>query len=155
MGRPGNAHQCGGNLPAFHGVRVQRGYGLGALLKGLFRAAVPLLKQGAKTVGRTALKTGAQVASDVLQGQNIKSSLKTRGSQARQNLQNKAKQKVSKMIGGGKKTNTRQTKTLTKKKNNQSATKRMKGAVLKKRASFPKTTKGLTSLATREGYIKL
>ena len=49
---------------------MQRGYGLGGLLKGLFRAAVPLLKQGAKVVGRTALKTGAQVAGDVLQGQN-------------------------------------------------------------------------------------
>ncbi|MED5363038.1 MAG: hypothetical protein VX790_02535, partial [Bacteroidota bacterium] len=70
MGRHGITHQYGGNLPAFHGVRVQRGYGLGGLLKGLFRAAVPLFKQGAKTVGRTALKTGAKVAKDVLQGQD-------------------------------------------------------------------------------------
>ena len=152
MGKPGNCYQYGGNLPAFHGVRIQRGYGLSGILKGLFRAAVPLLKQGAKAVGRTALKTGAQIASDVLQGQAIKSSLKTRGSQARRELQNKAKQKVVKMVGGGKRTNKRQTKRTMRKKRNQSATKRMKGAIFKKPATFPKTAKGLRSLAKREGY---
>ena len=110
-------------------------YGLGGLLKGLFRAAVPLFKQGAKAVGRTALKTGAQVANDVLQGQDLKSSLKTRGSQARQELQNKAKQKMSKMIGGGKK-NKRVTKKTTKRKVNKNMTKRLKGAILKKNSQF-------------------
>lgn len=150
MGRPGNAHHYGGNLPAFHGVRIQRGYGLGGLLKGLFRAAVPLFKQGAKVVGRTALKTGARVARDVLQGQDLKSSLKTRGSQAQQELQKKAKRKVAKMVGGGKRT--KATKKTTKRRINKTATKRMKGAVLKKSTIFPKTTKGLTSLAKREGY---
>ena len=151
MVRHGNIHQSGGYLPAFHGARVQRGYGLGGLLKGLFRVAVPLFKQGAKAVGRTALKTGAQVANDVLQGQDLKSSLKTRGSQARQELQNKAKQKMSKMIGGGKK-NKRVTKKTTKRKVNKNMTKRLKGAILKKTVSFPRTSKGLTSLANREGY---
>ena len=31
------AKQKGGNLPAFHGARFQRGYGLGSIFKGLFR----------------------------------------------------------------------------------------------------------------------
>ena len=31
------AKQMGGNLPAFHGARSQRGYGLGSIFKGLFR----------------------------------------------------------------------------------------------------------------------
>ena len=152
MGRPGNTYQYGGDLPAFHGVRVQRGYGLGRLLKGLFRAAVPLLKQGARAVGRTALKTGARVANDMLQGQNLKSSLKTRGLQARQELQNKAKKKVAKMVGGGKRRKSKSAKKTTKRKTNKNATKRMKGAILKKSVSFPKSAKGLTSLAKRQGY---
>ena len=153
MGKPGYIHsQYGGNLSAFHGARVQRGYGLGGLLKGLFRAAVPLFKQGAKAVGRTALKTGARVASDVLQGQDIKSSLKTRGSQARQELQKKAKKKIVKMIGGGKKKMKTSVKKTLKRRINHTATKRMKGAVLKKSVRFPNTAKGLTSLAKRQGY---
>ena len=153
MGKPGYIHsQYGGNLSAFHGARVQRGYGLGGLLKGLFRAAVPLFKQGAKAVGRTALKTGARVANDVLQGQDIKSSLKTRGSQARQELQKKAKKKIVKMIGGGKKKMKKSVKKTSKRRINHTATKRMKGAVLKKSVRFPNTAKGLTSLAKRQGY---
>ena len=151
MGSPGTQH--GGNLPAFHGVRVQRGYGLGGLLKGLFRAAVPLFKQGAKAVGQTALKTGSEIAGDILQGQNIKSSFRKRGSQARRQLQKKAKKKIAKMVGGGKKTNKRVVKKKPRKKTKRrSATKRMKGAVLRKTVSFPRTTKGVTSLARREGY---
>ena len=152
MGKSRSSSQYGGNLPAIHGARIQRGYGLGGLLKGLFRAAVPLFKQGVKAVGRTALKTGAQVASDVLQGQDIKSSLKSRGSQARQKLQNKSKKKILKMIGGGKKGIKKPVKKTSNRRINQTATKRMKGAVLKKSARFPKTAKGLTSLAKRQGY---
>ena len=34
------AKQKGGNLPAFHGARFQRGYGLGSIFKGLFRWAM-------------------------------------------------------------------------------------------------------------------
>ena len=152
MGKYRQSSQHGGNLPAFHGARVQRGYGLGGLLKGLFRAAVPLFKQGAKAVGRTALKTGARVASDVLQGQDIKSSLKTRGSQAQRELQKKAKKKIVKMIGGGKKKMKKSVKKTSKRRINHTATKRMKGAVLKKSVRFPNTAKGLTSLAKRQGY---
>jgi hypothetical protein len=33
---------------------------------------MPLLKKGAKTLGREALKTGLNIAGDVVQGRNIK-----------------------------------------------------------------------------------
>ena len=33
----------GGNLPAFHSARFQRGYGLGSIFKGLFRWVMPHL----------------------------------------------------------------------------------------------------------------
>lgn len=71
-----NYHQAGG-MNIFHGSKYQRGYGLGNILSGLFRSAVPLLKKGAISLGKTALKTGLNVAKDGLMGKNIKSSLKT------------------------------------------------------------------------------
>jgi hypothetical protein len=40
------------------GGRYQRGHGLGSIFGGLFKAAMPLLKKGAKTLEREALKTG-------------------------------------------------------------------------------------------------
>jgi hypothetical protein len=38
---------------------------------GTFKAAMPLLKKGAKTLAREALKTGLNIAGDVVQGRNI------------------------------------------------------------------------------------
>lgn len=41
------AEQKGWNLPAFHGLRCQRGYGLGSMFKlGLICWVMPHLKQG-------------------------------------------------------------------------------------------------------------
>ena len=52
------AKQKGGNLPAFHGARFQRGYGLGSIFRGLFLWAVPHLQQGAKVLGKKAVENG-------------------------------------------------------------------------------------------------
>ena len=76
------AKQKGGNLPAFHGARFQRGYGLGSIFKGLFRWAKPLLQQGAKVIGKKALQTGVNVAQDVLDGDNIKKAISKQAKQA-------------------------------------------------------------------------
>ena len=76
------AKQKGGNLPAFHGARFQRGFGLGSIFKGLFRWAVPHLKQGAKMLGKKALQTGVNVAQDVLAGENLKTAVKRQGKKA-------------------------------------------------------------------------
>lgn len=62
----------GGSLPVFRGARMQRGYGLGSMLKGMLRSAVPFLKEGGKLIGKKALKTGMHVARDVLNGENVK-----------------------------------------------------------------------------------
>ena len=56
----------------FHGGQIQRGYGLGSFFSSLARRALPFLKQGAKALGRAALKTGINVAQDVLAGKNVK-----------------------------------------------------------------------------------
>ena len=76
------AKQKGGNVPAFHGARFQRGFGLGSIFKGLFRWAVPHLKQGAKMLGKKVLQTGVNVAQDVLAGENLKTAVKRQGKKA-------------------------------------------------------------------------
>ena len=60
------------------GTRYQRGHGLGSIFGGLFKAAVPLLKKGAKTLGRKALKTGLNIDEDVVAGKNLKQAAKSR-----------------------------------------------------------------------------
>ena len=76
------AKQKRGNLPAFQGARFQRGYGLGSIFRGLFRWAVPHLKQGAEMLGKKALQTGVNVAQDVLAGENLKTAVKRQGKKA-------------------------------------------------------------------------
>jgi hypothetical protein len=71
-------HQAGKGYPVFAGRIYQRGHGLGSIFGGLFKAAIPLLKTGAKTLGREALKTGLNIAGDVVQGRNIKQAAQSR-----------------------------------------------------------------------------
>jgi hypothetical protein len=86
--------QCGGNFAGFHGARMQRGYGIGGIFKILGRYAIPLLKQGAKVVGKRALQTATEVGQDVLQGKNVKEAFKSRGKQAASELTENAAKKV-------------------------------------------------------------
>ena len=72
------AQQVGGALPYFAGARVKRGHGFGSLFGGLLRTVAPLIKRGALALGNRALKTGAQIAGDVLSGQNIRTAAKRR-----------------------------------------------------------------------------
>ena len=90
--------QYGYGLPAYRGIVMQRGYGLGGLFKGLMRSVTPHIKQGLKSVGKKALKTGLEVISDISQGGNLKQSLKRRAIQNAKELiqQPSKKQKVSK-----------------------------------------------------------
>ena len=95
------AKQKGGNLPAFHGARFQRGYGSGSIFKGLFRWAMPHLQQGAKVIGRKALQTGVNVAQDVLGGDNIKTAISKQAKQAIGNMTSQKSQHAQ--SGAGKK----------------------------------------------------
>ena len=74
--------QVGHGLPVFVGARVQRGHGLGNLFSGLIRAAMPLVKSGVKALGKQGLKTGMQIAGDVLGGQKPKQAVQRRAKQA-------------------------------------------------------------------------
>ena len=72
--------QRGGNIAGYRGARFQRGYGIGGIFKSLARYAIPLFKpQGAKFVGKRALQAATEVGQDVLQGKNVRESVKTHG----------------------------------------------------------------------------
>ena len=43
-------NHIGGSMPVFKGTRMQRGYGLGGMLKGLFKSAMPIFQQGGKLI---------------------------------------------------------------------------------------------------------
>jgi hypothetical protein len=60
-------NQAGSGLPIFQGSRGQRGHGVGSVLGGLFRSALPMLKR----VGSQALRTGARIASDMASGKKF------------------------------------------------------------------------------------
>jgi len=86
--------QSGTGLPVFYGARAQRGHGLGSILSGLFRSAMPLIKKGAAAVGRQALKTGAKIAGDVADGRSFKTSVRHRLVEGGQTLLDGAKRPI-------------------------------------------------------------
>ena len=93
-------NQAGSGMPVYRGsTGLQRGYGLGGLLGGLFRTALPILKKGAMAVGREALQSGMDIAQDVMNGQNIKTATKRRVKAAGRNMGRKALNKLQKGRG--------------------------------------------------------
>ena len=81
----------GAGIPMFIGDVTQEGHGLGNILSGLFRTLVPLLtptvKKIANEAGRNLVRSGVNVAKDVLlEKRDIRDSLKQRGSEGLQNI---------------------------------------------------------------------
>ena len=69
----------GSGLPVFRGDLRQEGYGIGGIISGLFRQAVPILKPVMKSLGKAALRTGGRVLSDVVRERKpIKDAMKNR-----------------------------------------------------------------------------
>ena len=64
-------NHTGGSIPVFRGARMQRGYGLGGMLKGLFKSAMPIFKQGGKLIGKRALQSGINIAQNVMKGNRL------------------------------------------------------------------------------------
>ena len=96
-------------MPAFHGTRIQRGYGLGGILRGMFNWLLPHTKTAAKTMGNEALRTGVGVAQDVMQGQDFQSSIKSRAANSVRGLAKRAINGDQSQGGGGKKAIKRKT----------------------------------------------
>lgn len=79
--------QVGHGLSVFTGPAHQKGYGIGNVLSGLTRTVVPLLK---KTLLKEGVRTGVNVATDVLRGQKLSTSVNRRGRETGQRLLNQA-----------------------------------------------------------------
>ena len=88
-----------GYNPVFAGSRMQRGHGLGSIFSGLFKAATPLLKRGAKALGKQALSTGMELANDLLEGRNFKTAAKSRLKKAGSSLMKDAVHSIKKPPG--------------------------------------------------------
>ena len=78
--------QVGNGLPVFRGTSFQKGYGIGSVFGSIGQAVLPLLKSGAKAVGKEALKSGTQFLGDILEGNNVKQAAATRAKTAGKNL---------------------------------------------------------------------
>jgi len=66
-------------MPIFSGARIQRRHGPGSILGGFFRRLVlPFVKNNAKNALTNAVKTGIEVADDVLEGRSLKEFAKRR-----------------------------------------------------------------------------
>ncbi|GFT46960.1 uncharacterized protein F54H12.2 [Trichonephila clavipes] len=93
--------QIGSGLTLYKGINFQKGYGIGGIFRRLFRAALPFLVKGGKTIGKEVLMTGSRVASDVLSGENFKEAVKTRSKESGKKLAQKAIDRVQSMVGKG------------------------------------------------------
>ena len=71
-------HSSPGNIPAFRGPAIQKGYGIGGLFKGFVRTITPTIKRGLITAGKQALKTGIDVLDDHAQGVDMKTAIEKR-----------------------------------------------------------------------------
>jgi hypothetical protein len=58
--------QAGGGMPYYSGTTLQHGAGVGDILKGLFRSAVPILKSIGKKVLPKIARAGIRTVSDIV-----------------------------------------------------------------------------------------
>lgn len=79
----------------------QRGHGIGSFLGGLFRCVFPFIKKGAKVIGREALRTGVNVAGDMIEKNiSLKDSVRDRARESGINLKRKAEDKLDTLMKG-------------------------------------------------------
>ena len=80
-------NQVGSGGTYFNGPQYQNGYGgLSGIFNAILKTVIPLIKSGAKAIGKQALKSGVGFASDVLQGKNMKQAAIDRAKFAGSNL---------------------------------------------------------------------
>jgi hypothetical protein len=87
--------------PVFTGSAHQRGHGIGNFLSSIFRAVFPLVKSGAKAIGKEAMDAGFGVLRDTIQQKPLKQSIKERMREAGDHLMTKAEHKIDEMQGSG------------------------------------------------------
>ena len=119
--------QIGSGLPVFQGAKYQRGHGLGSIFKSFYRwispifkqHALPVLKQGATTLGEEAVRTAANIANDALSGKKLERAAVDRAKEAVESISNKANNfiKQSQVGSGYKRKGKKVSKSVSQKKN--------------------------------------
>lgn len=133
----------GAGIPVFRGIHIQRGSGIGNVLNAAFRMLIPSFKAAGKAVLREGVSTGANILSDVISGQSLKSSAKRRAVQGGQNLMERALERAG--FAGpppakkGRKPKTKKTRRKTGRSQSGSGRRRSKAGRGKKRQSRTKT----------------
>jgi hypothetical protein len=74
--------QVGGGLDVYSGQLYQRGHGFGNVLASAARFALPLVKEGAKYLGKKAFEAGAKIFGDVSKGTPIREAVKRRAKES-------------------------------------------------------------------------
>ena len=116
--------QSGSGMPFFAGSPGQRGHGLGSMLSGFFRSAFPMIKRVLKSFGKHALKSGLEVANDVVEGNSFTDSLKQRVPEGIKRFA--TSENFIDQSGSGRRRTKRRRKTLNKKKKKKKRTHRHK-----------------------------
>ena len=81
--------QAGNGIDYYSGRNYmprQYGNGIGNFLRPLGRMLTPLIKKGAKTVGRNLLSTGVDIVKDLIDGQSLKESAGMRFKETGRNM---------------------------------------------------------------------
>ena len=131
--------QQGGSIAGFRGARIQRGYGIGNFFKSIARFAIPLVKRGAQAFGRRALGAAVDVGHDILEGKNVKQSIKSRGIKAVKDIVRQGVKQPGSQSGGGRKRKTPIKAKASSKSISRSQTKKRKTAQGSNKISFLKT----------------
>ena len=127
--------QQGRGMPVFRGSAWQQGYGLGGLFKSLARAAMPMVKSGAKALGKIALNTGANLLGDAVSGKNLKEAAKARGKEAANVAKNRAVNRLQTYAQTGSGRKRRRRKTTVKSRTTTKRSRSKKRTVKKRKAS--------------------
>src|SRR5215468_1693102 len=91
-----------GITSVYRGAAYQRGHGIGSFLGGLLRTISPLLKSGASTVGKEALRTGVGFLGDIAAGTvRPRHAAGTRFKEFTDTLKRKADAKMDRVLSGG------------------------------------------------------
>lgn len=91
----------GGALPTVYiGNDGQAGHGIGSLLGGLMRRALPMIVKGLRAVGKESLNTGFNVLGDIAKGRPFKHSVKNRVKESGGNLKRKAEAEFDTLMDG-------------------------------------------------------
>jgi hypothetical protein len=118
------SNQGGNGMAIFSGYPGQRGHGLGSMLSGFFRSAMPMIQRGLATFGKQALKTGAQIVGDFASGANLRDSAEMRGREAIKTLADKASHALSQEGSGARRRKRKSSKPLKLKRQTKRAKKR-------------------------------